>query len=148
MSGKFTKGGDEYEMVNHVDNTKIITFQKSKQGTFFHKETPQKVKDILDGHMQSSTRLFIDLGDTKTGKSWGEIYDNQGTISRSMGQVKVPLLIKTVRSSGGGAILDHCIIRIKTTGKNGITLYKHPKYQPPTIERCKHDKKLYADVLK
>jgi hypothetical protein len=48
-----------------------------------------------------------------------------GRKGRSMGPVKVPLLIANSRSMGGGAILDHCIVRLFVDGREA---YRHPKY--------------------
>lgn len=81
-------------------------------GTCYHKTTPKQVIDILEEARENRTRLLFDFGDVKTGKSWGETYDIRGTIGRSTGILKIPLLIKTKRSTGGGGILDHCIIKI------------------------------------
>jgi len=41
--------------------------------------------------------------------------------------VKVPLLIANRRSLGGTAILDHCIVRIRSSA-GGRVLYQHPDY--------------------
>jgi len=59
-------------------------------------------------------------------------YDTIGTVGRSTGTNKIPLLIKTKRSFGGGAILDHCIVKIMVGGR---TVLQHPKFhlQPMTI---------------
>ena len=164
MNGEFKKDGQEYHMVAakpYTDPVEILTdvitdtppepdeiiiFQKSPTGTFYHRQTPQPVRDILDRYLHSNTRLFLDLGDPTTGQSWGEVNETQGTIGHSSGPLKVPLLIKTSRSSGGAAILDHCIVRIKLTGKNGKELYRHPSYKAPKIEFPQQEK-AYADVL-
>lgn len=88
---------------------------KEVNGTFYHSETSDKVIKILETCRQNGTRIILDYGDVKTGESWGEMYDITGTIGRSTGKIKVPLLIHNKRSIGGGAILDHCIIGIKTS---------------------------------
>lgn len=146
MKGEFRNNGTEYHTVSATDPTEPIVYVKSPKGTFYHKDTPQKVKDILDRFMHSSERLFLDTGDTTTGQSWGECYDIQGTLGRTMGPLKSPILLANSRSHGGGIILDHCIVRIKFTGKNGLELYKHPNYQPPKVEFPKQAQ-LYSDVL-
>ena len=50
-----------------------------------------------------------------------------------MGPVKVPLLIANSRSIGGGAILDFCIVRIRTAA-GGRVLYQHPAYHHGSLE--------------
>jgi hypothetical protein len=44
---------------------------------------------------------------------------------------KIPLLIASSRSQGGGALMDDAILAIKYSG--GF-LYKHEKFTPPTYE--------------
>ena len=100
-------------------------------GIAFHLKTPQTVCDILVSLYQTGKRIKLYYGDAKTGRDWNEEYDTTGTIGRSTGNYKIPLLIQTSRSHGGGAILDDCIVKIKS---NGITLYQHPKYKAPTVE--------------
>lgn len=95
---------------------------KEVNGTSYHKETADAVVDVLEKARQNRTRIVLDYGDTKTGKSWGEVHDVAGYVGRSTGIYKVPLLVHNSRSLGGGAILDHCITGIKTSaGKR--TLY-------------------------
>jgi len=59
-------------------------------------------------------------------------YETTGTIGRSTGQQKIPLLIKNSRSSGGGGILCHCIIRIDVISSRR-TIYEHPLFDVPTL---------------
>lgn len=96
-------------------------------GTSYHVETPVAVIDVLERARQSRTRIHISYGDTGTGKDWLEEFDITGYLGRSMGPVKVPLLIANRRSLGGGAILDHCIVRIRSSA-GGRVLYQHPAY--------------------
>jgi len=92
-------------------------------GTSYHVETSAEVIRILEIVKSNNTRIVLDYGDVKTGKSWGEVYDITGRVGRSCGSIQIPLLIHNKRSSGGGAILDHCIIGIKTSiGK--VSLYE------------------------
>ena len=59
-------------------------------------------------------RLF--LGDPETGRDWGEENDVTGYVGRSTGPSKVPLLLATRRSMGGGAILVDCVLRMLVDG--------------------------------
>ena len=51
-------------------------------------------------------------------------------LSRSTGTSKIPLIIHNIRSAGGGAILDDCIVKITIDKK---TVYQHPKYHCPIV---------------
>lgn len=99
----------------------------SKNGTAYNSKTAPEVMDILDRYLQNRKRLILDYGNTETGKSWEEVFDIRGTVGRSTGTIKIPLLIKTSRSYGGGGILDHCIVKIIDSETKAV-LYQHPKY--------------------
>lgn len=96
----------------------------------FHKETNDKVKAALATAYSNRDRVRVWYGDSVTGRAWLEENDVLGYIGRSTGKIKAPLLIANKSSMGGGALLDHCIVRIDTT--KGRTLYKHPNFQSGT----------------
>ena len=111
-------------------DTKVIN------GTTFHAETPIEVCNILNDVITSrrSKRIRIFLGDKETGKDWNEFFDNIGYVVRSTGLSKIPLMIHNIRSTGGSAILDDCIVKITIDKK---TVYQHPKYHCPIeIKGC------------
>jgi len=96
-------------------------------GTSYDARTNQQVIDVLESVKESKTRIIVDYGDVETGRSWKEEFDIAGRIGRSTGTIKIPLLVHNARSMGGGALLDHCIVKISTSvGKR--VLYQHPKY--------------------
>lgn len=103
-----------------VDFTQV----RSPAGTYYHQETPQIVRDLLDGYRSTGQRVRVFIGDRVTGKCWGNEFETIGTIGRSMGRIAIPLLIKTARSTGGGALLDSCIVGIQTAP--GVWSYRHP----------------------
>jgi hypothetical protein len=93
----------------------------------FKEQTHPKVKELLELLNHSRRRVRIWYGDVETGKSWNDEYHVTGTIGRSTGIAKIPLMVANRRSHGGGAILDHCIIRIDDINARQ-TLYKHPNF--------------------
>lgn len=106
---------------------------KSSQ-TFFSQGTPLKVRAVLAAGLSNrGSRFRIWLGSTKTGRAWTETNDVMGSIGRSTGALKVPLLIPSARSSGGGAILTDCVVRIDHI-ESRQTLYKHPEFHTPRFE--------------
>jgi len=127
------------ELDNNSNNNQVIDSNGIKykiiNDTAYHVETPEQVINILeDARLNrfsgSSSRLRLYFGDNVTGKDWEEIYDVSGYIGRSTGTIKVPLLINNSRSTGGGALLDHCIVKIETS-KGKELLYKHHNYHRP-----------------
>jgi isopropylmalate/homocitrate/citramalate synthase len=107
-------------------NTTNQTTEKKYQivnGTSYHEQTPKKLIDALEYARANKIRVILDYGDTNTKTSWNECHDIAGYIGRSTGQIKVPLLIHNTRSTGGGAILDHCILSVKTS-KGKSVLYQ------------------------
>ena len=104
--------------------------RKEVNGTSYRTGTPKKFIEVLENARTSfpKQRLILDWGDIKTGQSWGETNDLRGTIGRSTGTLKIPILIKTTRSMGGGAILENCIVKI-TDSKTKQILYIHKHYK-------------------
>lgn len=116
----------QYEKRVSYKHEHCENFYKVFNGTAYHENTPDELVTLLESLRASRTRIVLDYGDVKTGKSWGEDCDITGYIGRSTGSIKVPLLIHNARSRGGGSILDHCILSVKTSkGKN--TLYQLKK---------------------
>ena len=101
-------------------------------GTYFDARTPIEVVEVLEKARLNRTRLHISLGD-ETGRDWLEEFECFGFIGRSMGPTKVPLILPLRRSIGGGAILDHCIVRIRHSA-GGKVLWQHPNYHHGKIE--------------
>lgn len=100
---------------------------KFHRDLWFHKDTPLQVCDAIALAYARQLRVRIWLGDTETGTAWMEEHDVVGTIGRSTGQRKVPLLLERKTSVGGAAILTHCIVRLDRTDGAG-TVYKHPSF--------------------
>ena len=95
---------------------------KVVNGTSYSVETSDKVIRVLEHCRKNGTRIVLDYGDTKTGRSWNQIYDVTGRIGRTGGNSKIPILLYNRRSMGGSAILTDCIIAIKES-KGGRILY-------------------------
>lgn len=107
-----------------MKNYKVIN------GTSYDAQTPDEVIRVLEQARLSRTRLHVSLGYTegdKIGLDWLEEFESYGYIGSSTGPVKVPLLVANSRSLGGGALLDHCIVRIRQSA-GGRVLWQHPAY--------------------
>ena len=94
----------------------MVEYKVHSSGTYYHVGTSKEIIEVLEYLRINKIRVHIEYGDVLTGQSWGDEYEN-GRIGRSCGPVKVPLLIYNTRSSGGGAILDNCIVLIQDTVK-------------------------------
>lgn len=103
----------------------MTTKYKVVDGVSFNPSTPDQVVRILLNYMGTRQRIRVFYGDPKTGRDWGEEYDTMGYVGRSMGPVKIPLLINNTRSYGGGGILTGSIVRITVDKRN---VYVNPRY--------------------
>jgi len=117
----------------HQFNGSSVTYKVSDDSTYYDMETPDDLIEILERARTNRTRLKFYLGDIKTGKDWMEEDSKLGRIGRSTGPIKIPLLIKNVPSTGGGALLTQCIVKIVTSPERTV-LYKHPKYYQPEMK--------------
>lgn len=131
-------------MTNQLEVTRKEKEYKIVGGTSYNAETSDKVISVLESVRQQRIRVRLFYGDKATGNSWLDRYDIEGTISRSTGNNKIPILIHNVRSMGGGGILDSSIIRIQTTGHSPCVLYQAENFQSPKLfieeGRSKNDK--------
>ena len=113
-----------------LNNGNTIKY-KVRNGMYFHASTDENICfDILEANTYHE-RLKIWLGDVKTGKAWGDV--ETGYIGKSTGEIKIPLVVYNTRSFGGGALLDHCIVKIeyanKRNARNGeVTKYEHSNF--------------------
>ena len=100
--------------------------------TWFHSETPEAVRRVLEKARRDGAIVRIFTGDTETGRDWCEENDVIGKIGRSTGLLKVPLLV-AAGEYGGGALLDSRILKIQRVS-DGKVLYQHELYQAPNLE--------------
>ena len=113
-------------------------------GTAYHKDTPEEVISWLETSRERKQRIRIFYGDRKTGRDWKEECDTMGYIGRSTGRIKIPILLHNSRSTGGTAVLDHCIVKITTVGSDNKphTVYQHKNYHlcnKRTIKKMEKD---------
>ncbi len=135
-------------------------------GFYFHKDTPEAVQRVLIEAHASGKTVRIWFGDAVTGRAWDEEHDVLGTIGRSCGPVKVPLLVAR-GDIGGGHLLDQCIVRIdavrsvrvprdmqselggRRTMRLGTTLYAHPSFHAGDwTQRPSREPGYVAEVLR
>lgn len=105
---------------------KVLKYKKLPLGTCYRDDTPDSMAELLEGLRVGRGRYKFWYGDVKTGRAWGDV--EAGRIGRSTGSIKIPLVIKTARSMGGGALLSSCIVKI-TESRGGREVYKHPHYK-------------------
>ena len=96
-------------------------------GTTYNDRTPSSLAELLNRLRESHSRVRIYYGDAQTGTAWGDILT--GTISRSCGPIKIPILLCNRRSRGGEGLLEYCIVKIEHSNRNqGGIIYQHPNY--------------------
>lgn len=92
----------------------------------FAQGTPVAVINALTYAYDSNTRIRLFYGDNETGCDWLEENDIVGTVGRSIGEQKIPLLVPQ-NSNGGGGILTLCIVKMQNV-ETGRVMYEHPLY--------------------
>ena len=101
---------------------------KVLNGTFYNSKTKDKVVEIIEEARLNRTRIRYEYGG-EDGQSWGDRYDVRGTVGRSTGSVKIPIILYSSRSHGGVGILTHCIIKIVRVGDRKV-LYEQANFKP------------------
>jgi len=145
---EFTQHGES--AIYTLSNGNVIEYRRY-EGVYYHATTPMEVVRVLAHARTRRQRIHLHLGVTDpskpdVGRDWMEENDVEGYIGNSIGPLKVPLLIYNAQSIGGGAILDHCIVKITTTGHGKRTLFIHPKYSRPEIS-VREIKPTEADLI-
>lgn len=102
-------------------------------GTAYPVGAEKAVIAILEDARKRGTRITLSYGDKNTGRDWLEEFNVTGTVSRSMGKLKIPILLYNERSSAGGSILVDSIVRIRTAQGKQI-LYQHPNYHHAALK--------------
>jgi len=131
---------------NTIKDSTGKKYKQTESGTCYHIETSDNLISILESARLTGKRLKVYLGDNKTGKDWKEETDRYIKIGRSAGSIKIPLAISSERSTGGGALLSHCIVKLVDTATN-VVLYQHPKYKPLKFDIVKSDLPEYSHNL-
>ena len=114
----------------HAEIVRLYAQHPASKATWFSPGTPSEVRKILEDYRRNDRQIRVFLGDTETGRSWLDERDVIGTVGRSMGPVRVPLLCAP--REHGGAILADCIIRLMDA-ESGAVLYSHPKFHLPEM---------------
>ncbi len=104
----------------------------NQTATWFNEQTPKALQRVLERCRERQTLVRIWYGDAETGRSWLDENDVYGTIGRSTGTFRIPLLCAR-GSSGGGGLLDACIVRIDDVDTR-TTLWVNKKFHLPPIE--------------
>ena len=113
-----------YDVAEKLSNGNTV-YYTIKDGTYFEKgillkdgtlevysKVDERLMDIINNYRSNDWRVRIWCGDIETGRAWNEEYAVTGTIGRSNGSIKIPLIIANKRSYGGLALNVGNIIRI------------------------------------
>ena len=99
-------------------------------GTTYNDKTPLELVNAIETARISGKRVRLFLGNQETGQVWHESYSVYGTIGRSTGTSKIPLMIANSRSSGGSGLLDDRILAVQYLDSMRFA-YKHPLFEIP-----------------
>jgi hypothetical protein len=112
-----------------MEESKIVTQQgtdgrtyKVINDTWFDVRTPDEVIHLLELARRLNYYVWFRLGDPATGEDWMDCYAVCGFVGRSMGPIKIPILLRSRRSIGGGGMLTDSIVRlvVHRAGSRGV----------------------------
>lgn len=103
-----------------------VDYREAPSGAFYHAATPWELVRHLERAREQGGKVRLFYGDAQTGKE----RDVEGRLGRSMGPLKVPLILAP-RANHGSALLDHCIVRLRVDGHE---VCRHPCYHQGRIE--------------
>lgn len=87
-----------------------------------------ELAQVIERCRASGKRFRFHLGDPETGRAWGDV--DVGRLGRSVGPIKIPIILANRRSIGGPGLLDHCVIKIEYANKSeGGVVWKHPAFE-------------------
>lgn len=120
----------------HRELLKFARENKVDFGTWFDYGTDPMVKAVLEAARLNDMRVRIFYGETdpekeNCGLSWMNEHDMYGSIGRSTGILKFPLLVPP-GDDGGCAILTSRIVKIIGTSMC-VSLYEHPAFRLPEM---------------
>lgn len=91
-----------------------------------YKALPE-LAQVIERCRTSGKRFQFHLGDSETGRAWGDV--DIGRLGRSMGPIKIPIVLSNRRSIAGPGLLDHCVVKIEYANKTeGGIVWQHPAY--------------------
>ncbi|MDR0478776.1 MAG: hypothetical protein LBH31_03000 [Burkholderiaceae bacterium] len=115
--------------------------------TYFEAGTDPKAARTLERCRKDGSKVRLITGNPDTGETWLDEFDMLGQIGRSMGTLKVPLLIEP-GADGGGAILTACLLAI-IEWASGKYLFRHVNFRQPDLSiRRTQDQKHPWEVLR
>lgn len=134
-------------ITSNLGNGNIQIYSKLNTGTCLSAGINDQLVQLIEGYRGSKTRLRFWYGDRFEGFAWGDI--EEGTIGRSNGEVKIPLLIRKSNSSGGGSLMENSIIRVDQTSSALSTYFwQHRDFHlPPNCPWCNQEFGTYAPRL-
>ena len=131
------------QYAQYQDLLRIYATHPANKKTFYVTDkVPPRVIQVLESLIRSGERVHLFKGDADTGEDWLDDFEVVGRIGRSMGPMRVPLLIEEGEDCGGPILCD-CILRIQRLA-DGKDLYRHANYTPPEIQLSSSKERGYA----
>lgn len=109
--------------------------------TYFDPGTPDEVIAVFERYRRNDGVLRVFYGDRATGRDWCEELATCGRVGRSMGPMRVPLLIEDGEHAGPHA-LTASIVRL-IDWKSERELYRHATYHQPDMALASTDSAEY-----
>ena len=120
-------------------DVQIGSFDKENDKVKKAKDSERIARSLLYAHYVGH-RIRIWYGDTKDGRSWLDEHEIKGSVTRSSGDIKIPLLMNNKRALGGSVILTACIVRIDDM-TDKCCLYSNTNFYVPSLRITENEGK-------
>lgn len=117
--------------MTHLSPAEVDPGRTVVNGTSYDRRAPAGLVVAIERLLAGRQPVHVHYGDPETGKDDGAPGNEEvGRIGRSTGTEKIPLLVP-IGAVGGPALLEQCVVKVRTADGRNRTLYRHPLYSGP-----------------
>lgn len=142
LNNRLTKAGVQVPMANKLEIGTVRQYEQyltalaaytklNDEDTWYLDSTPKKLKDLLECYRKNRKPVRIFYGNPETGEDWLSDYGVLGTIGRSTGFMKAPLLLEKSSQWGDLLSVDNILRIVDVDSREEV--YRTENYYQPEL---------------